>query len=403
MNPQHIDADMRAYLENRELTCGGLIVRRGEEIILEQNWGYADPRTKTPADSRSLYRMMSMTKPVVAVAVMQQIEDGRLTLDTPVSRFLPSYRNPRVTADPRYESADWTDDDTIARLSAAFDPEAVKTVPAVRDITVRDLLTHSSGLAQGVVGMLCGQRDRTDRRTVADAAEGYGRYLLDFQPGTAYGYSPLAAFDVLLRVAELAADEEAASLLHRRIFAPLGMDDTTFFPTEEQKSRLVRLVRRENGILADKTWTGEDILSATLRDGYHYAMGGAGLCSTLRDYDRFVAMLLGEGTFGGARILSTETVRRMQTERMEHLPDPDAGMQWGLGMIVRTDPAKAASPCTAGTYGWSGAYGTHFIVSPADRLSAVWVTNRTDLNGSSSPISYHVEELVFEDGADALH
>ncbi|MBO6052855.1 MAG: beta-lactamase family protein, partial [Clostridia bacterium] len=219
MNPRHIDADIRAYLENHELTCGGLIVRRGEEIILEQNWGYADPATQTPADSRSLYRMMSMTKPVVAVAVMQQIEDGRLTLDTPVSRFIPSYRAPRVAADPRYLDADWTDEKTIARLSAEFDPAEVKIAPAVRDITVRDLLTHSSGLAQGVVGMLCGQHDQTDRRTVADAAEGYARYLLDLQPGTACGYSPMAAFDVLLRVAEIAADEEATSLLHRRIFA----------------------------------------------------------------------------------------------------------------------------------------------------------------------------------------
>ena len=379
MNLDRIAAALRGWLENREISCGGLLIRRGDEVMMEQNLGDAEPGR--PAASDSLYRMMSMTKPVAAVAVMQQIEDGRFTLDTPVSRFLPSFAHPRAAAEGENVSAEF------------FSPEAVKTVPARRDITVRDLLTHSSGLAQGPVGLGCYSRDPTERRTLADAVEGYSRYILDFQPGTASGYSAMAGFDVLLRVCELAADEDAPSLLRRRIFAPLGMADTGFFPGEEQRSRLVRLAERKNGVLEDVTGTGGDILTSSLKPGTRYAMGGAGLCSTLGDYDRFVHMLLNGGDLDGERILAPETVLAMRRERMER--PTDTGAVWGLGMMVREDPAKAGSPCTAGAYGWSGAYGTHFVVSPRDNLSFVWVTNRTDLNGSGSYISFRLEELVF--------
>ena len=193
---------------------------------------------------------------------------------------------------------------------------------------------------------------------------------------------------------EVVSGMDAAEYFQREIFEPLGMTDSSFWPTEAQKARLVHAYKRKKGKLVDVTGTKED-MDGMLHRGPGYIAGCGGLFSTLTDYDRFVQMLANGGTYRGKVILKPETVERMHTEAPAMHLEPDPGQVWGLGVKIRQDPEKGKLPVTAGTYGWSGAFGTHFFISPADKLSCVWVTNRTDLGGSGSYISAKIEELVF--------
>ena len=173
------------------------------------------------------------------------------------------------------------------------------------------------------------------------------------------------------------------------------MRDTTFFLSEEQKSRLVDVYKRKGKHLVNVTGKKDDIAGFFHQKELLFEHGCGGLYSTLEDYARFGQMLLNEGTYQGRQILKSETVQLMHTEgAREHLC-PEPGMVWGLGMKIRQNPKEAGSFATEGTYGWSGAFGTHFFISPKERLMAVFMMNRSDIGGSGSYISRKVEELVF--------
>ena len=213
-------------------------------------------------------------------------------------------------------------------------------------------------------------------------------------PGTQTGYSPQAGFDVLLRIVEVVSGMSGEEYLRKYLFDPLEMESACFFPTPDQLARTVALVRRDDGELWDVTEEGE-VYGHLAPLGSSYTAGGAGLYASAEDYDHFTEMLASEGERKGARVLAEETVRLMRTEApYRKFP---GGFVWGLGMMIRKDPAQAGSPCPPGSFGWSGAFGTHFVVSPADGTAFTWVTNRTDLNGSSSYISAKMEELVYGD------
>ena len=159
---------------------------------------------------------------------------------------------------------------------------------------------------------------------------------------------------------------------------------------------IVKCYKRKKNRLVDVTGTKDDMYGILACEA-GYIAGCGGLFSTLADYDRFAQMLANGGTLDGVTILKPETVELMHTEAPEKHMEPDPGQVWGLGVKIRQDPAKGNLPVTAGTYGWSGAFGTHFFISPKDDLSCVWMTNRTDLGGSGSYISAKIEELVFSE------
>ena len=387
MNIPKIEQTAAAYLADREMTGGILIVRRRHEILYRQAWGYAGTDSSRPVSYADLWRMMSMTKPVTAVAVMQLAERGLLDIDRPVSDWLPAFGSPRVADDDRYRGED------PFRNRDGFTPDGVKTVPASRPMTPRDLLTHTSGLEQGPVGQMCGAF-RGERMSLADVVDRYAAWPLDFDPGTRTGYSPQAGFDVLLRLVEVISGESAEEYLNKNLFDPLEMESACFFPSSEELTRAVALVQRADGELKDVTAEGE-VYGHLCPIGSSYTAGGAGLYASAEDYDHFTEMLAAEGERKGVCVLRPETVRLMRTEAPYR--KFGGGCVWGLGMMIRKDPALAGSPCPPGSFGWSGAFGTHFVVSPADGTAFTWVTNRTDLNGSSSYISAKMEELVFGD------
>ena len=394
MREEQISEVMERYVQNEEIAGASLLVQQHGQVVYQNCWGYADKAVKTPIRENSIFRMMSMTKCVTAVGILQLMEAGELNLDDPLSLFIPSFAKPRVAADARYRWHDGVKMGELLQKALFFRMECVKTVPAEREITIRDLLSHSSGLEQGMVGLLAMLKDRRERVNLAAQVERYAQYPLDFQPGCGTGYSPLAGFDVLARVIEVVSGMDAAQYYKMNIFQPLGMRDTAFHLNEEQKTRLVHVYCRKNGKLMDVTGSKED-LPRKFRLGERYIFGAGGLYSTLTDYGAFAQMLQNGGSYRGTQILKSETVQLMRTEApVKHL-EPEPGFVWGLGVKIRQDPVRSGSAATKGTYGWSGAFGTHFFVSPADDLNCVLMLNRSDLDGAGSYISKKVEELVF--------
>ena len=394
MDTQEIQRTIDAYIQNQELAGGALLVRRDEEVLYENTFGYSNIAARQAIARDSLYRLMSMTKPITAVAVMQLAEQGKIELDAPLNRYLHGFTAMRVVDDKRYAYHEGMNALSLLPGLLTFRLKAPRTVPAERDITIRDLLCHASGLEQGIYGLISMKLDKSKRESLAALEQKYSTMPLDFQPGKGGGYSPLAGFDLLARVVEVVSGLPFDAYLQQNLFDPLGMQDTAFRLDDAQTARLVHVYKREKKRLQDVTDTAED-MDSLLKRGEHYTAGCGGLFSTLHDYDRFAHMLLNGGEVDGVRVLQPETVRLMGQQGSPDYPDPDPGCAWGLGMKIRKDPQKAKSACTAGTFGWSGAFGTHFFVSPKDHLSAVWMMNRSDIDGAGSYISKKIEELVF--------
>lgn len=391
-----IDSTIQSYVKNAELSGAALMVRKGGKVVYHNKWGWTDIADQTPITDASVFRMMSMTKPVTAVGILKLMEKGLLSLDDPITKFLPLFQNMQVSIDKRYEFRPGMNPLSLLPKMLFFRMGNVKTEPATRDITIRDLLSHSSGLAQGIVGLLAMRKDKSIKKSLAQQADVLSQYVLDFQPGTGTGYSPLAGFDMLTRILEVASGMDADAYFRKEIFDPLGMADSFFWPDDTQKQHIVKCYKRKKNRLVDVTGTKDDMYGILACEA-GYIAGCGGLFSTLADYDRFAQMLANGGTLDGVTILKPETVELMHTEAPEKHMEPDPGQVWGLGVKIRQDPAKGNLPVTAGTYGWSGAFGTHFFISPKDDLSCVWMTNRTDLGGSGSYISAKIEELVFSE------
>lgn len=386
MDIKQIDEIMEAYVNNQEMAGGALFVRQSENILYRQKWG--------EVEFDSIYRMMSLTKCITAVAVMICVERGLIGLDEPLSTYIPEFKEMKVMDDERYVF----EPEKLKKLPLmllTFRMDKVKSKPAQREITIRDLLSHSSGLQQGLVGFLAMTKEIREYKTLREHVLHYTKHCLDFEPGTGTGYSPLAGFDILGYVVSVVSGRSLAEFIEEEICAPLHMKDTTFFLSEEQKPRLVDVYKRKNNQLIKVTGTKDDMAGFMHEKEICFEHGCGGLFSTLDDYANFGEMLLGNGNFRGGQLLKPETVELMHTEApMQHL-EPEPGFVWGLGMKIRQDPKKANVSATEGTYGWSGAFGTHFLISPKDDLEVVFMMNRSDIGGSGSYISAKVEELVF--------
>ncbi len=385
---------MEKFIENQELSGAALMVRKNGELVYKNKWGYQSLEKEIPVEYNSIYRMMSMTKCVTGVAILKLMEQGKIGLDDPVSKYIPEFAKLSVSVDSRYVF----DKKKMKRLPwylLTFRMDKVKTEAAKREITIRDLLSHASGLEQGLVGFLALLKMKNEDRTLKERVMRYSKYVLDFQPGTGTGYSPAAGFDVLGYIIEVITGMRYEEYLQKEICGPLEMKDTTFFLSEEQRSRLVDVYRRKKERLINVTGTKADMGKILHQDVMRFEQGCGGLFSTIIDYEHLAEMLCNNGNYRGVQVLKPETVELMHTEAQEQHLVPDPGFVWGLSVKIRENPEAGGSFATKGTYGWSGAFGTHFFVSPSDNLEVVFVTNRTDLEGSGSYVSKKVEELVF--------
>jgi CubicO group peptidase (beta-lactamase class C family) len=322
-----------------------------------------DLEAKKPMQKDAIFRIMSMTKPVVGVAILMMMEEGKVRLNDPVSRFIPEFREQTVAvAQPA--PAGRGGGAPAGRGGGAPPEPRFYTVPADRAITVRDLLTHTSGLASGAISNReAGRVAATAKESLADYLPRLGSVPLEFQPGTRWAYSAAAGFDVLSRIVEVASGMPIDRFMQERIFAPLGMKDTTYIPPAGNP-RLAKLYSRT----ADGLRPQQD---PAFMNGVYFS-GGGGLFSTAEDYAQFAQMLVNEGEMNGRRLLSPRLVELMRSiYAPDTLPGRPAGEGYGLSVRVVNDPVARNTFLSTGSYGWSGLFGTHFWVDPEEKVVGI--------------------------------
>jgi CubicO group peptidase (beta-lactamase class C family) len=358
-------------LVQRHITAGSfsgavtLVARNGRVARLEAQ-GLMDIESSKPMQKDSIFQIMSMTKPVVGVSIMMMVEEGKVRLTDPVSKFIPELKDLKVAvAQPAPPGAPAGG----GRGAAAAEPRYY-TVPAEREITVRDLLTHTSGLASGgLSGTEARKVALKGKESLADYIPRLGGVPLDFQPGSRWAYSAQAGFDTLARVVEVVSGMPYGQFARTRIFEPLGMKDTFFYPLEGNTRLASRYTRPQGGGALQKA-AG----FANFQNGVYFS-GGGGLASTAEDYFQFAQMLLNGGHLNGKVLLSRRTVEMMASV---HAPDTlqgrPRGEGYGLSMRVVNDPVGRNTFLSQGSFGWSGAYGTHFWIDPKEKIVGILMT-----------------------------
>ena len=350
-----------------------LVARNGQVAYLEAQ-GVMDLATKKPMQPDSIFRLASMSKPVAAVAILMLAEEGKVRLSDPVSRFIPAYANLEVgIAKPAASGPGGPP--AVAPAGPGGAPPQYYTVPAARQITVLDLLTHTSGLMSGPMGNSAGNAAFTKRHELGlKWTEQLDQTPLEFQPGARWSYSAVAGFDALAHIVEIASGQEYSAFLQQRLFGPLKMRDVTFWPSAEQRLRLATVYQRRDGKLVAAN--DPDSMS-----GEKYHGGGGGLMATAETYAQFAMMLANGGELNGVRILSPRTVELMGAEFIPaSLPGRQPGEGYGLGVRVITDSAARGTWLTAGSFGWSGVYGTHFWVDPKENLVGIVLAQTSNRN-----------------------
>jgi CubicO group peptidase (beta-lactamase class C family) len=335
------------------------VARRGHVAYLEAV-GKRDPATDQPMWADAVFSIASMTKPMTSVAIMMLHEEGRLLLGDPVAKFLPRMSNMRV--------------------AKSLTSETLETVPATREITIQDLLRHTSGLTNGNRGTSPAHKAYPQSGGSAavnlsrdEFLEAIGKVPLLYQPGTTweYGFST----DVLGHVVEAVSGQTLGAFLKARLWDPLGMVDTSFSLAKSAESRYARA-------FPNCPLTGEPL--GVLHAGgkpLKWDSGGGGALSTAADYLRFVEMLRNGGSLGGTRILARKTVELMRADhlgpeienRITTMDPACNGYGFGLGFAVRRAAGIAAQLGSVGDYYWSGAYGTYFWIDPVEDMAVVFM------------------------------
>ncbi len=341
-----------------------LVARRGHLVHFEAH-GLMDIESKKPMTKDALFRLASSSKPITAAAILILMEEGKLKLTDPVSKYIPEFRNSKVAVEAVRTAAPMSD-------QGPGSGDKYYTVPASRDITIIDLLTHTSGLASGGITGPDVQKllqARTPTETLADFIPRLGTLALDFQPGTEWRYSGLAGFDTLGRIVEIVSGSPFDQFLRQRLFEPLGMDNTWFNVPEKEQARVVTIYNRTADGLRKPT--------APLRIGSPvYFSGAGGLTSTASDYLQFAQMLCNGGQLNGKRILSPWTVDLMTSNNVGDLFEgqigrPPKGVGFGLGGEVVVSAVDARMRKPNGSYGWDGAFGTYWWVNRKEQMAVV--------------------------------
>ncbi len=343
-----------------------LVARRGRIAHLGIT-GQADLARAVPLAADTLFRIYSMTKPLTSAAILMLYEEGRFQLDDPITRFLPAFQNMRVFA--------------------GGNRTRLETVPAERDITFRDLLTHTAGLTYGFMDATLVDalyRDRgidfqTSDATLAEIVERVATLPLLAQPGREWNYS--IATDVLGHLVAVLSGQPFERFLEERILIPLGMADTGFHVPPEKLPRLAACYAPGAD---DMLALIDDPAASRFATRRPIASGGGGLVSTAADYLRFCQMMLNGGALGGVRLLGRKTVALMTANHLagdlaamgqpRFSESSYAGIGFGLGFSVTLDPARAQILGTPGEYAWGGAASTAFWIDPAEELIAILMT-----------------------------
>ena len=342
---------MGRQVEEKKAPGVSMLIARHSKIAYRQSVGALRPGGPAMTDD-AIFRIYSMTKPIVSVAAMMLVEEGRLLITDPVSKYIPAFANAKV---------------------GIVNGDRLGLAPLKRPITVQDLMRHTSGLTYGFTGVSPVQKLTraanvvNSNQTLAENVDAMAALPLMHQPGEVWEYS--LSTDVLGRVVEIVEGASLGEVLRARLFGPLDMIDTAFFTPE------AKFARRADPVSFD-FMTAAGIDARDVMTPPKFESGGGGLMSTLGDYSRFAAMLSGGGALDGVRILSPQTLAFMASDHLDAKVDRSHFLLWpghgfGLGFAVRTDPGKAPTAGSVGEFLWGGMMGTAFWVSPRDSLFAV--------------------------------
>lgn len=384
-----IDREMKDWVAKGWMNGGGAIIIRKGKIAYHKAFGLNDMATKEPLQKDAIFRIASQTKAITSVATMMLFEDGKLLLDDPVSKYIPSFKKQNVL--DKFNEKDTT----------------FTTVPAVKEVTIRELLTHTSGLGYATIGSKEANAIYAKskissglgegNKSLLDAMSRLGTLPLMHQPGAKFTYG--LNTDLLGCLVEVISGESLEQFFNTRIFEPLGMKDTYFNLPAAKAGRLVNLYMEEkNGSLSKAT---SGMLNTPVGPEYpllkhSYFSGGAGLSSTLLDYATFLQMLLNNGKYNGNQLLSRNSVRIMTTNQIGDIPF--SGDKFGLGFSIVTDKSSGKTMAQEGTYAWGGAFATSYWVDPQEKM--VYLFYRQLLGSTHGDVVEKFRALTYQAIAD---
>lgn len=381
---KRVDALIERMMSAGEITGAVTLIARDGKIVHLQAQGTMDADTQKPMRKDAYFRIASMTKPVAAVAMLMLVEEGKVRLHDPVSKYLPSYGKFQVAVGRPPAAGGAT--------GAGASTPNYYTVPAEREVTILDVLTHTSGVMSGANSNVGTQASFTKRHDIGlKWVDNLGtESALEFQPGARWAYSAVAGLDISNRIVEVVTGKPFNEYIQERLFGPLGMKDTVYWPSAAQRERLVTAYTFANGKLTKNP--NPDSMSSP-----NYFSGGGGLMSTAESYARFAMMLANGGELDGARILSPAMVKLMGSQIIpDTLPGRRAGEGYGLGVRHINDHAARRTLLSDGSFGWSGAYGTHFFVDPSKKLTAILMVQTPSPGAPGSGRTEDFEMVVMQ-------
>jgi CubicO group peptidase (beta-lactamase class C family) len=365
---KRIDKTLQEYVEKKWIAGGSAIIARDGKIVYYKALGYDNIENKTSLKRDAIFRIASQTKAITSVAIMMLYEEGKFLLKDPVSKYIPEYKNQQVL--DKFNAADST----------------YTTVPAKRDITIHDLLTHTSGIGYAQIG----SKEATaiyakngivggigvGQIILGDKMKKLGSLPLLHQPGEQWTYG--LNTDLLGYLVEVISGMSLDDFFRKKIFEPLGMKDTYFYLPKEKYNRLVTLYTEDSLKQVIKAAASFDI-KGDFTTNYPatagtYFSGGGGLSSTALDYAIFMQMLLNGGEYNGKRILSRSSVNMMTVSQYDKLNWPENKM--GLGFSLSTEKSVAVSPLSPGTFAWGGMFSSSYWIDPKEKIVAQLFLNQ---------------------------
>jgi CubicO group peptidase (beta-lactamase class C family) len=385
-----IDANIIQWIKTEQLNGATAIILRNGKIVYHKSFGFANKEQNIPMSNDNIFRIASMTKPIISAAAMVLYEEGKFLLTDPISKFIPEFKN-LVVLD-KYNAADTT----------------YTTVPAKREITMRDILAHTSGIGYAQIGSDTANaiyyKNKinggigTPYSTLKDVITRLAKLPVFVQPGEEFYYG--LNTDVLGYLIEVISGMPLDKYLQQKIFDPLGMKDTYFFLPKEKQMRLVALytqahnkIRIQDSLISLNGTFSRDFPKTT--NGTYFP-GGAGLASTAYDYALFGQMLLNGGELNGKRILAPATIQLMASNQIgDRLMwgDTNKTRRFGLGLGILTEHAEKTLMIPAGSYGWDGMFASHYWTDPKNKMVVVfmrniWPTEHWDYGDRIKPIIY---------------
>lgn len=364
--PQQIAPALQPFVDDHTIAGAVTLVVGKEGVKSLESVGMRDLETKAPMPKDAMFWIASMTKPMTSMALMMLVEEGKLSIDDPVEKHLPEFKGQMVAVEK-------TPDHTTLKKPS-------------RPITIKDLLTHTSGL----IGKSPLESSALDQITLREAVLTYALSPLTFEPGSKWSYCN-PGINTLGRLVEVASGQPFEVFMQERLFTPLGMKDTTFWPDKEQLARLATSYKPK----ADNTGleaTTVTYLSPVLGDHKRMPMPAGGLFSCARDLARIYQMVLNEGALDGHRYLKAETLKLMTSNQLGDMPKVSFadGMHMGLGFHIVNTPQGVTESLTPGSFGHGGAYGTQAWIDPTRGLGIVLLIQRAGLPNSDQSEMRHV-------------